>query len=156
MGHFPVHYCVSSSCSTLYVDLSSIYAVKTSAGSDVGNQISLGWPGNFPSILIQSQNVLLSLARFRKPLDTKGDGTVCHHLKSFYSVLPLKQQTLAATIYCFLIYSQPIISLRMCLISKDASSRHCRLHSSNCALGDIYFCLPCCMFVSFTGFTTPH
>lgn len=87
---------------------------------------------------------------FTKQLFTKGDCTVCYHLKSLYSVFPLKQQTLAATIYCFLICSQPIISLRMHLISKDTSSRHCCLPlcSSNCALGDSYFCLPFCMFIS--------
>lgn len=89
---------------------------------------------------------------FTKPLCTKGDCKTCHHLKSLYSVFPLKQQTLAATIYSFLICSQPIISLRMHLINKDASSRRCLCVAVVCALGKTYFCLPFCVFISSTVF----
>lgn len=51
-------------------------------------------------------------------------------------------------------FHQPIISLRMHLISKGTSSRHCFLPlcSSNYTLGHTYFCLPFCMFISFNVF----
>lgn len=68
---------------------------------------------------------------------------------SLHFFFPLKQQILTANNYCFLIHSQPIISLKMQLISKGTSSRHCHLPlcSSNCAL-DTYFCVLFCMCIS--------
>lgn len=75
----------------------------------------------------------------------------------FFFFLPLKQQILAANIYCFLIHSQPIISLRMHLISKDTSSRHCHLPlcSLNCALDTFVFC-SVCVFLQWFCYSLLH